>query len=74
MTGPPSPARPPAQTSPARPPPAPPSFRELPADVLCAYLLATPTIPDTAWIARFGSPARLPGETRAAFVVRVLRP
>jgi probable phosphoglycerate mutase len=54
--------------------PAPLSFQELPADALCAYLLAKPTIPDTAWKARFGSPDRLPRETRAAFVVRVLRP
>jgi ribonuclease HI len=58
----------------ATPTVSPPSFRELPADALCAYLLAKPTIPDAAWIARFGSPVRLRGETRAAFVIRVLRP
>ncbi|MEX2032461.1 MAG: hypothetical protein WEA81_06305 [Dehalococcoidia bacterium] len=48
--------------------PRPASWRELPAAEMAAHLLATPTIADRAWT----DEPRLPRETRAAFVRRVL--
>jgi ribonuclease HII len=44
------------------------SWRELPAAARAAHLLATPTIADRAWT----DVPRLPRETRAAFIHRVL--
>jgi ribonuclease HII len=44
------------------------SWRELPAAEMAAHLLATPTITDRAWT----DEPRLPGETRTAFIRRVV--
>ena len=44
------------------------SWRDLPAAEMAAHLLATPTISDRVWTDK----PRLPGETREAFVRRVL--
>jgi hypothetical protein len=43
-------------------------WRELPAKERAAHLLETPTIADRAW----ADERRLPGETRSAFIRRVL--
>jgi hypothetical protein len=47
---------------------APASWRELPAAEMAAHLLQTPTIGDRVW----ADEPRLPGETRTAFIRRVL--
>lgn len=44
------------------------SWRDLPASEMAAHLLATPTITDRAWTEE----SRLPGESREAFIRRVL--
>jgi hypothetical protein len=35
-------------------------------------LLAAPVIPDKAWVAAYGSPEREKGESREAFIRRIL--
>jgi len=39
---------------------------------MAAHLLATPTITDLAWVEERAHAPRLPGETREAFIRRVL--
>lgn len=48
------------------------SWLELPDEELAAHLLARPTIPDGSWSSRSGGKVREKGETRAAFIARVL--
>jgi len=47
-----------------------PAWRTLPPAEMAAHLLAVPTITDTSWT----DAPRLRGESRAAFIVRMLTP
>ena len=47
-------------------------WRDLEPGEMAAHLLATPTITDLAWAEERAHAARLPGETREAFIRRVL--
>ena len=47
-------------------------WRDLKPDKMAAHLLATPTITDLAWAEERAHAPRLPGETREAFIRRVL--
>src|SRR5437867_2227782 len=50
-----------------------PSLTDLPEPELRAKLLATPTLPDSAWAPKLGKPERAEGETRTAYIERVLK-
>ena len=52
--------------------PATPGLAALPAKDLRAKLLAVPTIADRAWAPARGVPARNEGESRTAYIERVL--
>ena len=49
-----------------------PSLTDLPEPELRAKLLATPTLPDQAWAPKLGKPERAEGESRTAYIERVL--
>lgn len=49
-----------------------PSLTDLPEPDLRAKLLATPTLPDQAWAPKLGKPDREKGESRSAYIARVL--
>jgi hypothetical protein len=47
-------------------------WRDLEPDEMAAHLLATPTITDLAWAEERANAPRMRGETREAFIRRVL--
>jgi len=49
-----------------------PSLAVLPEPELRAKLLASPTLPDSAWAPKLGKPVREEGESRTAYIERVL--
>ena len=53
-------------------PPKNPSLTDMPEPELRAKLLATPTLPDQAWAPKLGKPERAEGESRTAYIERVL--
>lgn len=49
-----------------------PSLTDLPEPELRAKLLISPTLPDSAWAPKLGKPGRADGESRTAYIERVL--
>jgi hypothetical protein len=49
-----------------------PSLTDLPEPELRAKLLASPTLPDSAWAPKLAKPKRAEGESRTAYIERVL--
>jgi len=49
-----------------------PSLTDLPESELRAKLLATPTLSDSTWAPKLGKPVREEGESRTAYIERVL--
>jgi hypothetical protein len=49
-----------------------PSLTDLPEPELRVKVLATPTLPDSAWAPKLGKPEREKGESRTHHIERVL--
>ncbi len=61
-----------AQQQKSEPKPKKSALTDLPEPELRAKLLATPTLPDRAWAPALGKPEREKGESRTAYIERVL--